>query len=147
MVVAAVARDGGREPGDPRSFPQGLSAQSKSSGEAEMTILWPSNRPAALPAVTSGRAVGNLTDHSTASCIAQTTKDGETLEVVTDPTAPNGYHPQIVGIGMVDKSTGLINTVQKALQAPIDDGACQRIIGKYGLLPVQSAEVDDPTTP
>ena len=125
-----------------QKFLQGLNAQFKSAGKAQMSILSLPNQPAALLAVTSGRAVGDLTDHSTASYIAQTTKNGETFAVVSDPSAPNGYDPQIVGIGMVAKNVQLINTVQKALQALIDEGAYQKIIAKYGLLPVQSADTN-----
>lgn len=125
-----------------QKFLQGLNVQFKSAGKAQMSILSLPNQPAALLAVTSGKAVGDLTDHSTASYIAQTTKNGQTFEVVSDSSAPNGYDPQIVGIGMVAKNVQLINTVQKALQALIDEGAYQKIIAKYGLLPVQSADIN-----
>ena len=87
-----------------------------------MTILALPNQPAALLAVTSGRAVGDLTDHSTASYIAKTTNSGNSFEVVADPAAPNGYDPQLVGIGIVATNTALLNTVQKALQDLIDRG-------------------------
>jgi polar amino acid transport system substrate-binding protein len=118
-----------------------------SAGKAQMKILALPNQPAALLAVTSGRAVGDLTDHSTASYIAQTTNDGNTFEVVSDPSAPEGYDPQLVGIGIVAKNTGLINAVQKALQDLIDEGAYQKIVAKYGLIPVQSAEVNQGSKP
>jgi polar amino acid transport system substrate-binding protein len=118
-----------------------------SSGEAQMKILALPNQPAALLAVTSGRAVGDLTDHSTASYIAQKTNGGNTFEVVTDSAFPNGYDPQMVGIGIVAKNTQLIDTVQKALQALIDDGSYGRIIAKYGLLPVNSAQVNQGSKP
>ena len=125
-----------------QKFLQDLNKTFKGSGKSAMTILALPNQPAALLAVTSGRAVGDLTDHSTASYIAQTTNNGNTFEVVTDPAAPNGYDPQLVGIGMVAKNTQLINTVQAALQKLIDEGAYQKIIAKYGLLPVTSAQIN-----
>lgn len=125
-----------------QKFLQGLNATFKSAGKAEMTILSLPNQPAALLAVTSGRAVGDLTDHSTASYIAQTTKNGGTFEVVADPNAPKGYDPQIVGVGIVAKNVQLLNTVQKSLQALIDEGAYQKIIAKYGLTAVQSAVIN-----
>jgi len=125
-----------------QAFLQKLDKQFSSAGKGTIKILALPNQPAALLAVTSGRAVGDLTDHSTASYIAQTTNNGNTFEVVSDPSAPNGYDPQIVGIGIVAKNTALIDTVQKALQALIDEGAYQKIIAKYGLLPVQSAQVN-----
>ena len=117
------------------------------AGQAQMKILALPNQPAALLAVTSGRAVGDLTDHSTASYVAGKTNGGNTFEVVTDSKFPNGYDPQMVGIGIVAKNTQLIDTVQKALQALIDDGSYQKIIAKYGLLPVNSAEINAGKTP
>ncbi len=125
-----------------QAFLQKQNAAFKAAGKPTMTILALPKQPDALLAVTSGRAVGDLTDHSTASYIAQTTNNGNTFEVVSDPSAPNGYDPQIVGIGMVAKNTQLINTVQKALQELIDEGAYQKIVAKYGLLPVQSSQVN-----
>lgn len=125
-----------------QAFMQKLNTQFASSGKAKITILALPNQPAALLAVTSGRAVGDLTDHSTAEYIAQTTNNGNTFEVVADPSAPKGYDPQIVGIGMVAKNTQLINTVQKALQDLIDEGAYQKIVAKYGLTPVDSAQIN-----
>ncbi len=106
-----------------QAFLQKLNKTFASSGKAEMKILALPNQPAALLAVTSGRAVGDLTDHSTASYIAETTNNGATFEVVADPTAPQGYEPQLVGVGIVAKNTGLINAVQQALQDLIDEGA------------------------
>ena len=87
-----------------------------------MTILALPNQPAALLAITSGRAVADLTDHSTAVYIAKTTNNGNTFQVVVDPAAPNGYHPTLVGIGIVATNTALVSTVQKALQDLINDG-------------------------
>jgi polar amino acid transport system substrate-binding protein len=130
-----------------QAFLQDLNKQFASSGKTAIKILALPNQPAALLAVTSGRAVADLTDHSTASYIAQTTNNGNTFEVVADPSAPEGYDPQLVGIGIVAKNTGLINTVQKALQDLIDEGAYQKIIGKYGLIPVTSAEVNQGSKP
>ena len=130
-----------------QAFLQKLNKTFASSGKPAMKILALPNQPAALLAVTSGRAVGDLTDHSTASYIAETTNNGATFEVVSDPTAPQGYEPQLVGVGIVAKNTGLINAVQKALQDLIDEGAYQKIIAKYGLIPVQSAEINQGSKP
>jgi polar amino acid transport system substrate-binding protein len=125
-----------------QAFLQKLNKTFASSGKAEMKILALPNQPAALLAVSSGRAVGDLTDHSTASYIAQTTNNGNTFEVVNDPSAPEGYDPQIVGIGVVATNTQLIDTLQKALQDLIDQGAYTQLIDKYGLIPVKSAQVN-----
>ena len=125
-----------------QAFLQKLNKTFAGSGKTAMTILALPNQPAALLAVTSGRAVGDLTDHSTASYIAKTTNSGNTFEVVADPAAPEGYDPQLVGIGIVSTNTQLIDTVQKALQDLIDEGAYQKIVAKYGLIPVTSAQIN-----
>jgi polar amino acid transport system substrate-binding protein len=130
-----------------QAFLQDLNKTFAGSGKSKMTILALPNQPAALLAVTSGRAVGDLTDHSTAEYIAKTTNGGNTFEVVADPAAPNGYDPQIVGVGIVAKNTALINTVQKALQDLITEGAYQKIVAKYGLLPVTSAQINQGSKP
>ena len=65
-----------------QAFLQKQNKDFAAAGKTEMKILALPNQPAALLAVTSGRAVGDLTDHSTASYIAQTTNDGNTFEVV-----------------------------------------------------------------
>ena len=39
-------------------------------------------------------------------------------------------------------NTQLIDTLQKALQDLIDEGAYTQIIDKYGLIPVKSAQVN-----
>lgn len=121
---------------------QNLNKQFAASGKPAMTIKAVPNQPAALLAVSSGTAVGDLTDHSTAEYIAKTEGAGNTFEVVADPAAPNGYEPQLVGIGIVSTNTQLIDTVQKALQALIVDGTYKQIVDKYGLLPVSSAQVN-----
>ena len=126
---------------------QKLNAQFKSAGKPTVTILALPNQPAAFLAVTSGRAVGDLTDHSTAAYNALNTNNGNTFEVVSDPSAPEGYDPAIVGIGIVSTNTGLINAVQKALQDLIDEGAYQKIVAKYGVLPVTSAQVNQGSKP
>ena len=126
---------------------QKLNTQLKSAGKAPITILALPNQPAAFLAVTSGRAVGDLTDHSTAAYNALNTNNGNTFEVVSDPSAPMGYDPAIVGIGIVSSNTGLISAVQKALQDLIDEGAYQKIVAKYGVLPVTSAQVNQGSKP
>ncbi len=125
-----------------QAFLQGVNKTFASAGKPQMQILALPDQPAALLAVKSGRAVGDLTDHSTASNIAKTTGNGNVFEVVVDPTAPNGYAPQLVGIGVVASDTQLINTMQKALQGLIDDGSYQKIVAAWGLLPVKSAEIN-----
>ena len=121
---------------------QKLNTQWKKAGKKQMTILALPNQPAALLAVSSGRAVGDLTDHSTAEYIAKTTNGGNSFEVVNDPAAPHGYYPELIGIGIVSSNTGLVSTVQKALQDLIADGTYTKIIDKYGILPVSTVKLN-----
>jgi polar amino acid transport system substrate-binding protein len=130
-----------------QQYLQALNKQFTAAGKKAMTILALPNQPAALLAVTSGRAIGDLTDHSTAEYIAKTTNNGNSFEVVADPAAPQGYDPQLVGIGIVASNTALITTVQKALQDLITDGTYSKIIKSYGLIPVTSAQVNQGAKP
>ncbi len=121
---------------------QSLNKQFAASGKPAMTIKAVPNQPAALLAVSSGTAIGDLTDHSTAANIAKTAGGGNTFDVLLDPAAPNGYAPQIDGIGIVATNTALIDTVQKALQALITDGTYKKLVDRYGLIAVSSAMVN-----
>ena len=126
---------------------QVLNNQFKAAGKKTMTVLALPNQPAAFLALTSGRAVADLTDHSTALYNAKTINTGNTLQVVVDPASPQGYQPTLVGIGIVASNTALISTVQKALQDLIDDGNYQKIVNSYGLTPVKSAEINQGAKP
>jgi polar amino acid transport system substrate-binding protein len=130
-----------------QAFLENLNKQFKTAGKPTMTIKAVPNQPAALLAVSSGTAIGDLTDHSTAEYIAKTTNGGNSFVVVADPAAPNGYDPQIVGIGMLSTNTQLITVVQKALQDLITDGTYKKIIDSYGLLPVASAQINQGSKP
>jgi len=123
---------------------QKTNQQLKSAGKQGITILAMPNQPAALLAITSGRAVGDMTGHSPGEYIAKTANNGATFEVVSDPSAPKGYDPGTPGIAIMAKNTQLVNTVQKALQDLIDEGAYQKMMAKWGVIPVQSAEVNHP---
>lgn len=130
-----------------QAFLQSLNKQFTAAGKKAATILALPNQPAALLAVSSGRAIGDLTDHSTAEYIAKTTNSGNSFEVVADPAAPQGYDPQLVGIGIVKSNTALVTTVQKALQDLITDGTYTKIISTYGLIPVTSAQINQGSKP
>lgn len=124
---------------------ENLNKQFKAAGKPEMTINQYPDQPAALLAVQSGKVVGDLTDHSTASYIAQTHEGGNTFEVVADPAAPTGYEGQPIGALFLKENTQLRDAFQKALQALIDDGTYKTIIDHYGLLPVESAQINQGT--
>jgi polar amino acid transport system substrate-binding protein len=123
-----------------QAFLKKLNAEFASAGKEQMQVLSLPGQPEALLAVKSGRAVADLTDYSTALNIAATTGTGNTFEVVQDPAAP--YDPQMDGIGMLTSNTQLVDTIQKALQALIDDGTYGKIIAAWGFVPVESATVN-----
>ncbi|HJW75720.1 MAG TPA: ABC transporter substrate-binding protein [Thermoleophilia bacterium] len=117
-----------------------LNKQFAAAGKPEMTIQAVQSQPEALLKVKGGTAVADLTDWSTALNIAATTNEGNTYEVVRDPAAP--YLPQMDGIAMLTKNTQLVDAIQKALQALIDEGAYQKIVAAWGFVPVESAQVN-----
>lgn len=123
-----------------QAFLTDLNKQFQSAGKPAMQILSLPGQPEALLAVKSNRAVADLTDFSTALGIAETTNNGNTFEVVKDPAAP--YAPQMDGIGILTKNTQLVDTMQKALQALIDEGSYQKIVAAWGFVPVESATVN-----
>ena len=124
-----------------QAFLTKLNKEFVAAGKEKMQILSLPGQPEALLAVKSNRAVADLTDYSTALNIAKTTNDGNTFEVVKDPAAP--YDPQMDGIAILTKNSQLVDTVQKALQALIDDGTYGKIIAAWDFVPVESATVND----
>jgi len=122
------------------TFLQTLNAKFKAAGQPEMKILVLQKQPEALLAIQGGKAVADLTDASTAGYIA--TSQSASFEIVRDPAAPDGYEPQLVGIMIAKTDTQLVDAVQKALQALMDDGTYQLIVAKYGFVPVKSAQVN-----
>jgi polar amino acid transport system substrate-binding protein len=123
-----------------QAFLTDLNKQFAAAGKAKMQILSLPGQPEALLSVKSNRSVADLTDFSTALGIAETTNNGNTFEVVRDPAAP--YAPQMDGIGMLTTNTQLVDTMQKALQALMDDGTYQKIVAAWGFVPLTSAEVN-----
>jgi polar amino acid transport system substrate-binding protein len=121
--------------------------QLQTAGKAEMDIQEYDTGPEAILALQSGRVVAYLADHSTAMYTAQTEQGGSLFDVITDPANPHGYNPQIDGIGVLKGNDQVLDAIQKALQALIDDGVYTQIIDYYGLLPVDSAQVNQGTDP
>ena len=46
-------------------------------------------------------------------------------------------HPGIIGAGMLKGNTQLLDALQKALQALIDDGTYAKLLDNYGLAPAR----------
>ena len=123
-----------------QAFLTDLNKQFAAAGKAQMQILSLPGQPEALLSVKSNRSVADLTDFSTAVGIASTTNNGNTFDVVKDPAAP--YAPQMYGIGMLTTNKQLVDTMQKALQALMDDGTYQKIVAAWGFVPLDSAQVN-----
>jgi len=121
--------------------------QLQSAGKAPMTINQYEDGPSAILALQSGRIVAYLTDNSVAVYTAQTTQGGALFKVITDPTNPHGYNPQIDGIAVLKGNDQLRDAVKNALQKLIDSGAYKTIIDHYGLIPVDSAQINQGTDP
>ena len=123
-----------------QAFLTKLNTEFAAAGKPEMQILSLPGQPEALLAVKSNRAIADLTDYSTALSIAETTGSGNVFEVVKDPAAP--YDPQMDGICVLTKNTQLLDTVQKALQALMDDGTYGKITATWGFKPLPSAAIN-----
>ena len=111
---------------------QKAQTQFKANGLKAMTILrLPKDSDAQL-AVQSGKAVADATDGPGSVYVAQTAGDGKLFEVVSDPTAPNGYDPQTIGAGVLKSNTALRDAIKAAMQSLLSDGTYTKILAKYG---------------
>jgi polar amino acid transport system substrate-binding protein len=126
---------------------ENTNAALQSAGKAQMTINQYDDGPAAILALKSGKIVAYLTDNSVAVYTAQTTDDGAAFEVITDPTNEHGYNPQIDGIGVLKGNDQLRDAIKDALQILIDSGVYTQVIENYGLIPVDSAQINQGTDP
>ncbi|RIE15828.1 ABC transporter substrate-binding protein [Candidatus Cryosericum septentrionale] len=121
--------------------------QFKAAGKPPMQLIQLPNSPALTLGVKAGKGDASLMDLSAAAWAAKSYDNGNAFEVVIDPKFPNGYNPAPVGIGVSKKNTQLRDSMQKALQALIDDGAYAKIMEKWGLgaAAVQSAQLNQGT--
>jgi polar amino acid transport system substrate-binding protein len=102
---------------------------------------FPSDSDAQL-AITAGKADASLLTKPSAGFVAKTTNDGETFEVIEDPTAPNGYDATLNGIGVLKENEELAAAIQAALQALMDDGTYGKILAEFG---VEGIGIDEAT--
>jgi polar amino acid transport system substrate-binding protein len=123
-----------------QAFLTKLNTEFASASKKKMQILSLPGQPEALLAVKSNRAIADLTDYSTALSIAETTGNGAVFEVVKDPSAP--YDPQMDGICVLSKNKQLLDTMQKALQALMDDGTYGKITAAWGFKTLPSATIN-----
>lgn len=98
----------------------------------------------AQTALRAGKSDAYVADAVVAEYVAATTDDGDAFDVVRDPQNPAGFNPVYSGIGVLKSETELINAIQQALQALIDEGAYQQVLERnnIGAYAVDSAEVN-----
>lgn len=102
------------------------------AGKPEVQLsVFPKDADAQL-AIKSGKVVADFMDKPAAAYLAQTAGDGTAFEVIEDAQYPNGVDATPNGIGVAKNSETLANSIQKALQALMDDGTYLRILDKYG---------------
>ena len=121
---------------------QDLKKQLADQGKPALEVLVFPKDSDALLAVKSGKAVANFVQLPNAAYTIEQT--GGEFEIVSDPAAPSGYAPSIIGAPVPKTNAELRDTVQKTLQALIDDGTYAKILAKYGLegSSVTSAQVN-----
>ncbi|WP_194762659.1 ABC transporter substrate-binding protein [Microbacterium sp. UFMG61] len=100
--------------------------------------------PDALTALRAGKSDAYSSDALVAEYVAATTDDGNTYEIVRDPKNPAGFNPVYSGIGVLKEDTQLIDAVQKALQALMDEGTYQQVLdrNRMSAYAVDSAETN-----
>lgn len=98
----------------------------------------------AQTALRAGKSQAYTADAVVAEYVVATTDDGNAFEIVRDPENPSGFNPVYSGIGMLKSETELIEAVQAALQALIDEGTYQEVLDRnnIGAYAVESAEVN-----
>ncbi|UOQ90238.1 ABC transporter substrate-binding protein [Agromyces endophyticus] len=98
----------------------------------------------AQTALRAGKSDAYVADAVVAEYVAATTDDGEAFDVVRDPENPAGFNPVYSGIGILKEDTGLVEAVQAAMQALIDEGTYQQVLERNNIAAyaVESAEVN-----
>jgi polar amino acid transport system substrate-binding protein len=112
---------------------QDLKKKFASEGKAALEVLTFPKDSDALLAVKSGKAVANFVQLPNAAYTIGTAEGASAYEIVSDPAAPSGYAPSIIGAPVPKTDAELRDTIQKTLQALIDDGTYTTILAKYGL--------------
>lgn len=98
----------------------------------------------AQTALRAGKADAYFADAVVSEYAAATVDNGNAFSVVADPAYPQGYNPRYIGIGILKEKTELVDLMQKALQALIDEGTYQKVLERHGMeaYVVDAAEVN-----
>ncbi|MBF9072681.1 ABC transporter substrate-binding protein [Streptacidiphilus fuscans] len=83
-------------------------------------------------AIKAGKVVAHVLDAAAAGYAAATADQGNSFQVVKDPSAPTGYNSTPNGIAVAKSEPQLADAIQKALQELIDDGTYAKILATYG---------------
>ncbi len=112
----------------------------KAAGKGEIDIqTFPKDSDAQL-ALRSDKVVAQVQTKPAAGWTAKTADNGNAFEVVDDPAAAGGYGASQNGIAVSKKLPELSDSIQKALQALIDDGTVTKIFDKYGVASIALKE-------
>lgn len=98
----------------------------------------------AQTALRAGKSDAYVADAVVAEYVAVTVEDGDAFEVVRDPKNPAGFNPVYSGIGILKERKDLIDAVQQALQALIDEGSYQAVLKRNDIdaYAITAAEVN-----
>lgn len=112
--------------------------------DCDVTVMELPSDLDAQTALRAGKSDAYSADAVVAEYVVATTEDGEAFEIVRDPENPAGFNPVYSGIGILKGEDELIEAVQRALQALIDEGTYQEVLERNGIdaYAVESAEVN-----
>ena len=108
-------------------------AELKAAGKPEIKVLKFPGESDVFLALKSGKSDAVALGYFALGYAAKTYDDGAAFEVIKDPANPDGYDASMVGVGIPKEDTQLVEAVQKALQALIDDGTYQKIGDAWGM--------------
>ncbi|MDJ0339380.1 ABC transporter substrate-binding protein [Cryobacterium sp. PH31-O1] len=113
-------------------------------GSSPVTVMELPLDTDAQTALRAGKSDAYVADAVVAEYVAVTVEDGKAFEVVRDPKNPAGFNPVYSGIGILQDRSDLIDAVQQALQALIDDGSYQAVLERNNIAAyaIESAEVN-----
>ncbi|AWB94699.1 ABC transporter substrate-binding protein [Agromyces badenianii] len=123
---------------------QGELLRAMDCGSTPVTVTELPSDLDAQTALRAGKSDAYVADAVVAEYVAATTDDGKAFDVVRDPENPAGFDPVYSGIGILKADTELIDAIQQALQALIDEGAYQEVLERNNIsaYAVESAEVN-----
>jgi len=111
----------------------GMSDDCVAAGNGEITITQLPDAPSMQNALRAGQGDAVMMDSFVAQGAAAKAGNGEYFDLVSDPSAPNGYDAGYVGVAILKKDTGLRDAIQAALQSLIDDGQYATLLETWNM--------------